>query len=204
MCAVNPIMGIINTGLNNGLTWLSDNNFGILLGCILGAMMSIDMGGPFNKAAYVFGTGMLTTAASVTDPAVQQICWQIMASVMIGGMVPPIVIALSTTFFKNRWSADERKSGIVNYIMGLSFVTEGAIPYAASYPLKVIPSCALGAAVAGGLSWLFGCTLMAPHGGIFVIATIGNPFMYFLSLIIGSVVGMFLLAILKRPKKESD
>lgn len=204
MCAVNPIMGIINTGLNNGLTWLSDNNFGVLLGCILGAMMSIDMGGPFNKAAYVFGTGMLTTAASVTDPAVQQVCWQIMASVMIGGMVPPIVIALSTTFFKNRWSADERKSGIVNYIMGLSFVTEGAIPYAASYPLKVIPSCALGAAVAGGLSWVFGCTLMAPHGGIFVIATIGNPLMYFVSLIIGSVVGMFLLAILKRPKKETD
>ena len=202
MCAVNPIMGIINTGLNNGLTWLSENNLGILLGCILGAMMSIDMGGPFNKAAYVFGTGMLTTAASVTDPAVQQVCWQVMASVMIGGMVPPIAIALSTTFFKNRWSADERKNGIVNYIMGLSFVTEGAIPYAASYPLKVIPSCALGSAVAGGLSWLFGCTLMAPHGGIFVIATIGNPLMYFVSLIIGSVVGMLLLALLKRPEKS--
>ena len=202
MCAVNPIMGIINTGLNNGLTWLSENNLGILLGCILGAMMSIDMGGPFNKAAYVFGTGMLTTAASVTDPAVQQVCWQVMASVMIGGMVPPIAIALSTTFFKNRWSADERKNGIVNYIMGLSFVTEGAIPYAASYPLKVIPSCALGSAVAGGLSWLFGCTLMAPHGGIFVIATIGNPLMYFVSLLIGSVVGMLLLALLKRPEKS--
>ncbi len=202
MCAVNPIMGIINTGLNNGLTWLSENNLGVLLGCILGAMMSIDMGGPFNKAAYVFGTGMLTTAASATDPAVQQVCWQIMASVMIGGMVPPIAIALSTTFFKNRWSADERKNGIVNYIMGLSFITEGAIPYAASYPLKVIPSCAIGAAVAGGLSWLFGCTLMAPHGGIFVIATIGNPLMYFVSLVIGSLVGMLLLALLKKTENK--
>lgn len=199
MCAVNPIMGLINTGLNNGLTWLSDNNLGIILGCILGAMMSIDMGGPFNKAAYVFGTGMLTTAAATTDPAVQNVCYQVMASVMIGGMVPPIAIALSTTFFKNRWTPEERKNGVVNYIMGLSFITEGAIPYAASYPLKVIPSCAIGAAVAGGLSWLFGCTLMAPHGGIFVVATIGNPLMYLLSLVIGSVVGMLLLAIFKRP-----
>lgn len=199
MCAVNPIMAVINTGLNNGLTWLSDHNLGILLGCILGAMMSIDMGGPFNKAAYVFGTGMLTTAATTADPAVQTVCYQVMASVMIGGMVPPIAIALSTTFFKNRWTADERKNGIVNYIMGLSFITEGAIPYAASYPLKVIPSCAIGAAVAGGLSWLFGCTLMAPHGGIFVILTIGNPIMYFLSLVIGSAVGMLLLALLKKP-----
>lgn len=199
MCAVNPIMGLINTGLNFGLTWLSANNLGIVLGCILGAMMSIDMGGPFNKAAYVFGTGMLTTAAATTDPAVQNVCYQVMASVMIGGMVPPIAIALSTTFFKNRWTADERKNGVVNYVMGLSFITEGAIPYAASYPLKVIPSCAIGAAVAGGLSWLFGCTLMAPHGGIFVVATIGNPLMYLLSLVVGSVVGMLLLAIFKRP-----
>ena len=199
MCAVNPVMGIINSGLNNGLAWLGENNFGILLGCILGAMMSIDMGGPFNKAAYVFGTGMLTNAATMSNP---DVAYQIMASVMIGGMVPPIAIALSTTFFRNRWTPDERKNGIVNYIMGLSFVTEGAIPYAASYPLKVIPSCAIGAAVAGGLSWLFGCTLMAPHGGIFVIATIGNPFMYLLSLLIGSVVGMLLLAVLKKPVKK--
>lgn len=199
MCAVNPIMGIVNTGLNNGLTWLSENNLGILLGCILGAMMSIDMGGPFNKAAYVFGTGMLTTAAATTDVAVQTVCYQVMASVMIGGMVPPLAIALSTTFFRNRWTAEERKNGVVNYVMGLSFITEGAIPYAASSPLKVIPSCAIGAAVAGGLSWLFGCTLMAPHGGIFVVATIGNPLLYLLAVAIGSVVGMILLTIMKRP-----
>lgn len=196
MCAVNPIMGLINTGLYNGLNWLNDNNLGIVLGCILGAMMSIDMGGPFNKAAYTFGTLMLTEAAQSSNP---DIAYMIMASVMIGGMVPPIAIALSTTFFKNRWTADERKNGVVNYVMGLSFITEGAIPYAASYPLKVIPSCAIGAAVAGGLSWLFGCTLMAPHGGIFVVATIGNPLMYLLALVIGSIVGMLLLAIFKRP-----
>lgn len=197
MCAVNPIMGIVNTGLNSGLIWLHGHDFGIVLGCILGAMMSIDMGGPFNKAAYVFGTGMLTTAA--TDPTVATAAYQIMASVMIGGMVPPLAIALSTTFFKSRWTAEERKNGVVNYVMGLSFITEGAIPYAASSPLKVIPSCAIGSAVAGGLSWLFGCTLMAPHGGIFVVATIGNPLLYLLALAIGAVVGMILLTIMKRP-----
>ena len=197
MCAVNPIMGLVNTGLNSGLIWLYENNLGILLACILGAMMSIDMGGPFNKAAYVFGTGMLTTAA--TNPEVATVAYQIMACVMIGGMVPPLAIALSTTFFKSRWTAEERKNGVVNYVMGLSFITEGAIPYAASSPLKVIPSCAIGSAVAGGLSWLFGCTLMAPHGGIFVVATIGNPLLYLLALAIGSVVGMILLTIMKRP-----
>ncbi len=190
MCAVNPIMGVINTGLNNGLAWLGNNNFGLFLGCILGAMMSIDMGGPFNKAAYVFGVGML--AAGTTEG------YQTMASVMIGGMVPPIAIALSTTFFGKYWSEDERKNGLVNYIMGLSFITEGAIPYAASYPLVVIPACAAGSAVAGALSWLFGCTLMAPHGGIFVVATIGNPFMYILALAIGSAVGMCLLTLFKK------
>ncbi|MGN0508315.1 MAG: PTS fructose transporter subunit IIC, partial [Ruminococcus sp.] len=199
VCAINPVMGVVNTALSDGLTWLSDNNLGILLGCILGAMQATDMGGPFNKAAYVFGTGMLTTAAATTDVAVQTACYQVMASVMIGGMVPPLAIALSTTFFKNRWTAEERKNGVVNYIMGLSFITEGAIPYAASSPLKVIPSCMLGSAVAGGLSWLFGCTLMAPHGGIFVVATIGNPLLYLLALAIGSVVGMILLTILKKP-----
>lgn len=197
MCAVNPIMGLVNTGLNSGLIWLYENNLGILLACILGAMMSIDMGGPFNKAAYVFGTGMLTTAA--TNPEVATVAYQIMACVMIGGMVPPLAIALSTTFFKSRWTAEERKNGVVNYVMGLSFITEGAIPYAASSPLKVIPSCAIGAAVAGGLSWFFGCTLMAPHGGIFVVATIGNPLLYLLALAIGAVVGMILLTIMKRP-----
>ena len=202
MCAVNPIMGVINSGLNNGLLWLNDHNLGVLLGCILAGMMAIDMGGPFNKAAYVFGAGMLTTAAGTTDAAVQQSCYQIMAAVMIGGMVPPIAIALSTTFFKKLWTEDERKSGPVNYIMGLSFITEGAIPYAAGYPLQVIPSCIVGSAVAGGLSWLFKCQLMAPHGGIFVLPTIRNPLMYFAALAVGSAVGMLMLAILKKPAKQ--
>ena len=196
MCAVNPIMGVINNALSAGLLWLNEHNLGVVLGCILGAMMAIDMGGPLNKAAYVFGTGML--AAATTES------FQVMASVMIGGMVPPIAIALSTIFFKNRWTADERKNSVVNIVMGLSFITEGAIPYAAAYPLKVIPSCALGAAVAGGLSWLFSCTLMAPHGGIFVVPTIGKPLLYLLALAIGSIVGMLMLAILKRPIKEEN
>ena len=194
MCAVNPVMSIINKGLSDGLLWLNQHNLGIVLGCILGAMMSIDMGGPLNKAAYVFGTGML--AAATTEG------YMVMASVMIGGMVPPLAIALSTIFFKNRWTADERKNGVVNIVMGLSFITEGAIPYAAAHPLQVIPSCAIGAAVAGGLSWLFSCTLMAPHGGIFVVPTIGKPLLYLLALAIGAVVGMLMLAILKRPVKE--
>ncbi|MCR5808242.1 MAG: fructose-specific PTS transporter subunit EIIC [Clostridiales bacterium] len=196
MCAVNPVMSVINKGLSDGLLWLNQHNLGIVLGCILGAMMSIDMGGPLNKAAYVFGTGML--AAATTEG------YMVMASVMIGGMVPPIAIALSTILFKNRWTADERKNGVVNIVMGLSFITEGAIPYAAAYPLKVIPSCAIGAAVAGGLSWLFNCTLMAPHGGIFVVPTIGKPLLYLLALAIGSVVGMLMLAILKRPIKQEN
>ena len=199
MCAVNPIMGVINNGLNNALISLNENNLGILLGCILAGMMAIDMGGPFNKAAYVFGAGMLANATTTSDPTA---AYQIMASVMIGGMVPPIAIALSTTFFKKLWTEDERKSGPVNYIMGLSFITEGAIPYAASYPLQVIPACIVGSAVAGGLSWLFECTLMAPHGGIFVLPTIGNWLMYFVALAIGSLVGMLMLAVLKKPAKE--
>ena len=199
MCAVNPIMGVINNGLNNALISLNENNLGILLGCILAGMMAIDMGGPFNKAAYVFGAGMLANATTTSDPTA---AYQIMASVMIGGMVPPIAIALSTTFFKKLWTEDERKSGPVNYIMGLSFITEGAIPYAASYPLQVIPACIVGSAVAGGLSWLFKCTLMAPHGGIFVLPTIGNWLMYFVALAIGSLVGMLMLAVLKKPAKK--
>lgn len=189
MCAVNPFMGLINTGLANFLHSMG-NSSKIVLGCILGGMMSIDMGGPFNKAAYVFGTAAIASGN-----------YDIMAAVMVGGMVPPIAIALSTTFFKNRWNEEERKNGPVNYIMGLSFITEGAIPYAASDPLRVIPSCAIGAAVAGGLSMLFNCTLMAPHGGIFVFAVVGNWAMYILSLAVGSVVGMLLLALLK--KKQS-
>ena len=190
MCAVNPFMGMINTGLSNLLSSMGSSSK-ILLGCILGAMMSIDMGGPFNKAAYVFGTAAIASGS-----------YDIMAAVMIGGMVPPLAIALSTTFFKNRWTEDERKNGPVNYIMGLSFVTEGAIPYAAADPLRVIPACMIGAGVAGALSMAFGCTLMAPHGGIFVIAVIGNWPMYLLSLVIGSVVGMLLLALFKKKIKN--
>lgn len=189
MCAVNPFMGMINTGLSNFLSGMGDSSK-IVLGCILGGMMSIDMGGPFNKAAYVFGTAAIASGS-----------YDIMAAVMIGGMVPPIAIALSTTFFKNCWTEEERKNGLVNYIMGLSFITEGAIPYAASDPLRVIPACAIGAAAAGGLSMAFNCTLMAPHGGIFVFAVVGNWAMYLVSLAIGSAVGMLLLTLLKKKKK---
>lgn len=186
MCAVNPIMGVLNTGLSNLLNTMGGSSK-VILGCVLGAMMSIDMGGPFNKAAYVFGVGAIASGS-----------YDIMAAVMVGGMVPPIAISLSTTFFKNRWTEEERKSGLVNYIMGLSFITEGAIPYAASDPLRVIPSCAIGAAVAGGLSMAFNCTLMAPHGGIFVFAVVGNWPMYLVALAAGSVVGMILLSVLKK------
>lgn len=193
MCAVNPIMGVINTAMTNGVTEMSKNPAMIVPLCaLLAGMMAIDMGGPFNKAAYVTAAGLLANSPNNAT-------YMIMAAVMIGGMVPPIAIALSTTFFKNRWSPEERKNGPVNYIMGLSFITEGAIPYAAGHPLQVIPSCILGSAAAGALSALFGCTLMAPHGGIFVLPTIGNPLMYFLALIIGSVIGMLMLAILKKP-----
>ena len=195
MCAINPIMGIINTGMTNGVTAMSKNPALIVPLCaLLAGMMAIDMGGPFNKAAYVTAAGLL--ANSPNDSASQMI----MAAVMIGGMVPPIAIALSTTFFKNKWSEEERKSGPVNYIMGLSFITEGAIPYAAGHPLQVIPSCIIGSAAAGALSALFTCTLRAPHGGIFVLPTIGNPLMYFLALIVGSVLGMLMLAILMKKK----
>lgn len=188
MCAVNPVMGVINTWVADFLTDMGGSSK-IALGCVLGAMMSIDMGGPFNKAAYVFGTASIASGN-----------YDIMAAVMIGGMVPPIAIALATTFFKNRWTYEERKNGPVNYVMGLSFITEGAIPYAASDPLRVIPSCAVGAAVAGGLSMAFDCTLMAPHGGIFVFAVVGNTLMYLVSLAAGSVVGMILLALLKKKR----
>lgn len=188
MCAVNPFMGMINTAISDFLHNMGSSSK-ILLGVILGAMMSIDMGGPFNKAAYVFGTAAISAGS-----------YDIMAAVMIGGMVPPIAIALCTTFFKNRWTEEERKSGPVNYIMGLSFITEGAIPYAASDPIRVIPACMVGAGLAGGLSMAFNCTLMAPHGGIFVFAVVGNWPMYLVSLAAGSVVSMFLLALLKKKK----
>ncbi|MCR5691499.1 MAG: fructose-specific PTS transporter subunit EIIC [Eubacterium sp.] len=186
MCAVNPVMGLLNEGLANFLTNMGSSSK-VLLGCILGAMMSIDMGGPFNKAAYVFGTASIASGN-----------FDIMAAVMVGGMVPPIAIALATTFFRNRFTADERKNGPVNYIMGLSFITEGAIPYSAADPARVIPSCMIGAATAGGLSMAFNCTLRAPHGGIFVFPVVGSPVKYVLALVIGSLVGMIMLALLKK------
>ena len=192
MLAVNPVVGAINTGLNNFLASMSGTSK-IILGTILGAMMAIDMGGPFNKAAYVFGTAQLT----VVNAGPEQ--FAIMAAVMIGGMVPPLAIALATTFFKNRFTESERKSGVVNYVMGLSFITEGAIPFAAADPLHVIPACVIGSGIAGALSMVFGCGLRAPHGGIFVLPTISNPLMYFVALLIGSVVGAILLGVLKKP-----
>ncbi|WP_295212555.1 fructose-specific PTS transporter subunit EIIC [Ruminococcus sp.] len=190
MCAVNPIMGVLNEALANFLTNMGGTNK-VLLGCILGAMMSIDMGGPFNKAAYVFGVAAISSGN-----------FDIMAAVMIGGMVPPIAIALATTFFKNKFTEDERKNGPVNYIMGLSFITEGAIPYAAADPMRVIPACMIGAAAAGGLSMAFGCTLRAPHGGIFVFPVVGNPVMYVVALVVGSIIGMLLLGLFKKKVTE--
>lgn len=202
MCAVNPIMGWLNSLLYSGLAALGSNPGTIIPLCaILGGMMAVDMGGPFNKAAYVFGTAMLTQAASLPAGSTEaNACYMIMAAVMIGGMVPPIAIALATTFFKRKFTAEERKNGPVNYIMGLSFITEGAIPYAAGDPARVIPSCIVGSAIAGALSGLFGCTLMAPHGGVFVFAVVGNWPMYILALAVGSVVGMLLLGLLKKNK----
>ena len=191
MCAVNPVMGILNDGLSNFLNGMGDSSK-VLLGCILGGMMAIDMGGPFNKAAYVFGVA-----------AISQGNFNIMAAVMLGGMVPPIAIALATTFFKNRFTEEERKNGPVNYIMGLSFITEGAIPYAAADPARVIPSCIVGAATAGGISMAFGCTLRAPHGGIFVFPVVGHPLQYVIALAIGSVVGMLMLALLKKKHPQN-
>lgn len=196
MCAINPIMGWINTGMYNALTSMSKTE-GLMvpLCALLAGMMSIDMGGPFNKAAYVFATGLLSTG---TDAS-----YMIMAAVMVGGMVPPIAIALSTTFNKNRWTAEERKNGTVNYIMGLSFITEGAIPYAAGHPLQVIPASIVGSASAGALSALFGCKLMAPHGGIFVFATMsGTWYWYILALAVGSFVSMILLALFMKKKSK--
>lgn len=187
MCAVNPFVGMLNTSLTNGLNTMGTSSK-ILLGCVLGGMMSIDMGGPFNKAAYVFGTAAIASNG-----------FDIMAAVMVGGMVPPIAIALCATFFKNRFTEEGRKSAFVNYIMGLCFITEGAIPFAAADPLRVLPSCIIGSATAGGISMAMGCTLRAPHGGIFVFPVVGNVLGYIAALLIGSFVGMILLAILKKP-----
>ena len=195
MIAVNPIVGAINTVLNNFLSSMSGTS-SILLGAILGGMMSVDMGGPFNKAAYVFGTAQLTVANAGPEQ------YAIMAAVMAGGMVPPLAIALCTTFFKNRFTESERKSGVVNYVMGLSFITEGAIPFAAGDLLHILPPCIIGSAVAGALSMAFQCGLPAPHGGIFVIGVITNPLMYLVSIAAGAVVGMLIMSVTKKPLKK--
>ena len=199
MCAVGPVMGWINTAMTNGLNWLAQNNFGVLLGLLLAMMMATDMGGPINKAAYVFGTAMLVTAQTA-DAATQTTCYQIMACVMIVGMIAPIARARSPPFHKNRGTPQQVKNGPVNYIMGLSFITEGAIPYAAADPLHVIPACMAGSAVSGALCWVFGCTLMAPHGGIFVFPVVGNWPFYLLALAAGALVGMAMLSLLKKKQ----
>lgn len=189
---INPYMGMINDGLTNFLNGMGGASR-IVLGMILGGMMSIDMGGPFNKASYVFGTAQLAEGN-----------FEVMAAVMAGGMVPPMAIGLCTVLFKKKFTRKECQSGIVNFIMGLSFITEGAIPFAASDPLRIIPSCAMGAAAAGGLSMAFGCTLRAPHGGIFVLPTIGNPAGYLLAVVIGSVIGCGILGVLKKELAEEE
>lgn len=186
---IEPPVGALNTMINNGLNSMNGTS-AVLLGALLGGMMSIDMGGPINKAAYVFGSASIAAGN-----------YNIMAAVMIGGMVPPIAIALATLFFKNKFTADERKAGPTNFIMGLSFITEGAIPFAASDPLHILPACVGGAAVAGAISMASGCTLMAPHGGIFVFLTVGNPLMYLVALAVGSAVGCILLGVLKKAVK---
>ncbi len=183
---VEPPIGALNMMINNGLNGMNDAS-AILLGALLAGMMSVDMGGPVNKAAYVFGTASIAAGN-----------YNIMAAVMIGGMVPPIAIALATLFFKNKFTAEEKKAGPTNFIMGLSFITEGAIPFAASDPLRVIPACVAGSAVAGALSMAFHCTLMAPHGGIFVFLTVGNPLLYLVALLAGSAVACVLLGLLKK------
>ncbi len=192
MCAVNPVFAMLNSALTNGLNSMGGSSK-ILLGCVLGGMMSIDMGGPFNKAAYVFGTAAISNGD-----------YDIMAAVMIGGMVPPIAIALCTTFFKSRFTENERKSGIVNYIMGLCFITEGAIPFAAADPLHVLPPCIVGSAVAGGISMAMGCQLRAPHGGIFVFPVVDNVVGYIVALVAGALIAMVLLALLKKPLNKKD
>ena len=183
---VEPVMGAINTALNSGLASMNETSR-ILLGFILGAMMSVDMGGPFNKAAYVFGTASIVAGN-----------YDIMAAVMIGGMVPPCAIAFATIIFKDKFTKEERQSGPVNFIMGLAFITEGAIPYAASDPLHVLPACIIGAGISGALSELFNCTLMAPHGGIFVFPVVGNALMYLVALAIGTAVSTVLLGLFKK------
>ncbi len=191
MCGVNPIMGMINTAMTDWLNAMGGTSK-VLLGAIVAGMMSVDMGGPVNKAAYVFGTAALATGN-----------YEVMAAVMVGGMVPPIAIALSTTFFPKKWTVDERRNGIVNYVMGLCFVSEGAIPYAASDPLRVLPSCVIGSAISGALSMTFGCALRAPHGGIFVFPVVDHAVMYVVALVVGSVVGALILSLLKKTRTDA-
>ena len=195
MYVLNPIFGAINTALNGFLSSMGGANI-VLLGAVVGGMMSIDMDGPFNKAAYVFSTGLLAGAALGETGQI------VMASCMVGGMVPPIVIALSTTFFKNKWSKADRDAGLVNYIMGLSFISEGAIPFAAADPGRVLPSCIIGSAVAGAISAAAGCYSPAPHGGAWVIAVLGNPVMFLVALLVGSAVGALILSLWKKPVAE--
>ena len=183
---IEPVMGASNTGLNSFRVSMGSSSR-VILGFILAAMMAIDMGGPFNKAAYVFGTAAIASGN-----------YDIMASVMIGGMVPPCAIALATILFKNKFTKEEREAGPTNFIMGLAFITEGAIPYAAADPRHVIPACLRGSGIAGAISMIFRCTLMAPHGGIFVFPVVGNPLYYVLALVVGTIVSTFLLGVLKK------
>ena len=187
---IEPVMGAINTGLNSFLVSMGSSSR-VILGFILAAMMAIDMGGPFNKAAYVFGTAAIASGN-----------YDIMAAVMIGGMVPPCAIALATLLFKNKFTKEEKQAGPTNFIMGLAFITEGAIPYAAADPLHVIPACIAGSGVAGAISMVFKCTLMAPHGGIFVFPVVGNPLYYLLALAVGTIVSTFLLGVLKKKVED--
>ena len=188
---INPFIGIINTALNDFLVNMSGVNK-VILGAILGGMMSVDLGGPVNKAAYTFGTGMLSQGH-----------FDIMAAVMAGGMVAPLVIALLATFFPKKLDSKDRSSALLNYILGFSFITEGAIPFASSDPLRVLPACIIGSAVSGALSMLFNCTVMAPHGGIFVIGIVGNSLMYIVSIVAGAAVGALILTLLKKNTRKA-
>ena len=192
MCLINPIVGLINTAIYSGLESMGEGSK-IALGIVLAGMMAIDMGGPFNKAAYVFGTSTLA-AVSASEGS------DVMAAVMLGGMVPPLAIACATFFFRNRFTNEERKSGIVSFIMGLCFITEGAIPFAAADPLRVLPACIVGSGVAGALSMAFGCALPAPHGGVFVFPVMTNVVGYLIALAVGTAVGTVLLGLLKKKK----
>lgn len=193
MYVLNPIFGMLNTAMNDFLNGMGTTN-AIMLGAVVGGMMSIDFGGPFNKASYVFCTGLLASGTEMGQVA--------MAACMAGGMVPPIVVALSTTFFKNKWSKADRDAGLVNYIMGLSFISEGAIPFAAADPGHIIPTCVIGSAIAGAMSAAFGCTSPAPHGGAWVLPVIGNPAMWILAIAVGSAVGAVILSFWKKPVEE--